>query len=117
MTSKVENLRLPLFYIFPLLLGPMTVVYMPSGIVSEAIFLSLVEWMMRLGVCADVFHGKRLFMMGFWSLVQLRNEGNGCPFLGPLWVARKAAISLELEWARWVFAAWTTWNRFLEAQA
>ena len=74
--------------------------------------------MINPGWFVGVSGARRLFMR--WlvgELARLRSEGNGCPFLGPLWVARKAAISLELEWARWVFAAWTSWNRFPEVKA
>ena len=48
------------------------------------------------------------------GLAHHRSEGNGCTFLGPQGVARKAASSLELGWAKRVVAAWTSRNRFPE---
>ena len=74
--------------------------------------------MIGLRGCVGVLPGRLLFIsLGKGRLAHLRSEGNGCPFLGPQEVTRKAVISLELEWVSWVFAAWTPWNRSPEAQA
>ena len=60
------------------------------------------------GKCVGVLPERlRFIALGKGRLARPRSEGNGCPFLGPIWVAKKAAISLELGSARWGFAAWT----------